>query len=77
MHNLTNLKKMLVQELENYGKSGSISKASLETIDRLAHATKNVIKVIEHCDPKEFNEESHTEELSEVKSELMRVLEKL
>ena len=77
MHDLTNLKKMLVQELENYGKSGSISKASLDNIDKLAHATKNVIKIIEHCDSNGYEEEQHSEEYSDMKVELMRIIEKL
>ena len=50
MHELRNLKDMLVKELEEYAKNGSISKGSLESIDKLAHATKNVIKVMECCE---------------------------
>ena len=53
MHNLKTLKEMLVKELDNYGKSGTLSKASLDTIDKLAHATKNVIKVIDSCSEEE------------------------
>lgn len=50
MHDLYNLKEMLVKELEEHGKSGNLSKASLDTIDKLAHATKNIAKVIECCE---------------------------
>lgn len=55
MHDLKNLKKMLIEELEEFGKTGSINKASLETIDKLAHATKNLAKVIECCEEEEYS----------------------
>lgn len=55
MHNLTNLKNMLVKELEEFGKNGTLSKASLDNIDKLAHATKNVIKIIECCEADEYS----------------------
>ena len=47
MHELYNLKEMLVEELANYGKANDLSLSSLEVIDKLAHATKNIDKVIE------------------------------
>lgn len=50
MHDLYKLKDMLVKELEAFGKNGSLSKTSLDTIDKLAHATKNLAKVIECCE---------------------------
>lgn len=55
MHDLYNLKDMLVKELEDFGKSGSLSKTSLDTIDKLAHATKNIAKVIECCETDEYS----------------------
>lgn len=55
MHDLKNLKEMLVKELEEFGKSGNLSKASLDTIDKLAHATKNLAKVIESCEEEEYS----------------------
>ena len=55
MHELTNLKDMLVKELEEYAKNGTISKSSLENIDKLAHATKNVIKVIDSCEKEGYS----------------------
>ena len=55
MHDLKNLKDMLVKELEDFGKNGTLSKASRENIDKLAHATKNVIKVIECCEQDEYS----------------------
>ena len=50
MNDLYKLKDMLVKELNEFGKSGNLSKGSLETIDKLAHATKNLAKVIECCE---------------------------
>lgn len=47
MHELYNLKEMLCRELADYGKDGGLSLSSLGTIDTLAHACKNVCKIIE------------------------------
>lgn len=47
MHDLYNLKEMLCKELSDYGKDGGLSLSSLDTIDTLAHACKNVCKIIE------------------------------
>lgn len=55
MHDLNNLKMMLVKELEEHGKSGNLTKTSLDTIDKLAHAAKNVCKVIEACESDEYS----------------------
>ena len=55
MHDLENLKEMLIKELEEFGKSGNLSKASLETIDKLAHAAKNVCKVIDSCEEEKYS----------------------
>lgn len=55
MHDLYNLKTMLVKELEEHGKSGNLTKTSLDTIDKLAHAAKNVCKVIEACESDEYS----------------------
>lgn len=52
MHDLYNLKEMLCKELSDYGKEGGLTLASLATIDTLAHACKNVCKIIE-CKEKE------------------------
>ena len=53
MHALHDLKKQLIEELEGFAKKGEISKSSLETIDTLAHAAKNLCKVIEACEEEE------------------------
>lgn len=55
MHELNNLKDMMIKELEDYGKSGNLSKTSLDAIDKLAHATKNLAKVIECCEEESYS----------------------
>ena len=50
MHDLYKLRDMLCDELEVFGRTGDLTLSSLETIDKLAHAAKNVIKVINSCD---------------------------
>lgn len=52
MHDLYKLKENIVKELENYGKR-DLTKASLDDIDKLAHAAKNIAKVIECCEDEE------------------------
>lgn len=50
MHELYELKSMLMQELEEYGKKGEMSAGSLEIVDKLAHAIKNLCKIMEMDD---------------------------
>ena len=59
MKDLYALKEMLVSELSDYGRSGKLSSSSLDAIDKLAHATKNVIKVIECCEKEGYSREAH------------------
>lgn len=47
MHELYDLKEMLCKELKEYGSKGELTAGALETIDKLAHAAKNVEKLIE------------------------------
>lgn len=47
MHELYQLKEMLCKELEEYGSKGDLSAGSLEIVDKLAHALKNLDKIIE------------------------------
>lgn len=47
MKELYDLKDMLCKQLEDYGKKGELSAAVLERVDMLAHAVKNLDKVIE------------------------------
>ena len=54
MHKLYSLKDKLVKELENY-EGRDLSTGSLDVIDKLAHAAKNVGKVIECCEDEEYS----------------------
>lgn len=47
MHELYELKEMLCKELEEIGGKGELTPGSLETVDTLAHALKNIDKIIE------------------------------
>lgn len=49
MKELYELKEKLVDELKDYGKR-EISSGSLDMIDKLAHAAKNVCKIIDESD---------------------------
>ena len=83
MHNLVRLRDMLIKELEAFGESNSLSKASLSTIDTLAHATKNVIKIMDGCPPDDYNHfqdsDLNTEKFSDesVKKELIKLIERM
>ena len=46
MNDLYKVKEMLVDELKEFGKKGDLSKPALDSINKLAHAAKNVCKVI-------------------------------
>ena len=50
MHALYELKDVLMSELEEYGKKGELSAGSLEIIDKLCHAIKNLDKIIWCCE---------------------------
>lgn len=50
MHELYELKEMLCKELREYGSKGELTAGALDTIDKLAHAAKNVAKLIEADD---------------------------
>lgn len=47
MHELHELKNKLVAELERYGGKNELTASSLDTVDKLAHAAKNVCKIID------------------------------
>ena len=55
MHGLMNLKETLCEELERYGEAPELSKSSLEMIDKLAHACKNVCKIIESKEEMQYS----------------------
>ena len=54
MHDLYKLKDNLVKELEELG-GQNLTKSNLEDIDKLAHAGKNVAKIIECCEEEEYS----------------------
>lgn len=55
MQALYDLKEMLCKELEEYGKKGELSAGTLEIVDKLAHATKNLDKIIEAYEEEEYS----------------------
>ena len=67
------LKSKLMSELKEYGK-GELTHASLEVIDRLAHALKNVCKIEEYCGG---DSEKYEKSGNEIKDELKAIIEKI
>lgn len=59
MHELYELKEMLCRELEEYGAKGNLSTGTLDVVDKLAHAAKNVGKIIKMCEEDEDKGYSH------------------
>ena len=59
MHDSYNLKEMLVEELAEYGKKKDVSLSDLEVLDKLAHATKNIDKVIECYQEQAYSNRSY------------------
>lgn len=55
MHELYKLKETLCKELEEYGERTQLDKSSLEIVDTLAHALKNLDKVIENKEMDEYS----------------------
>lgn len=55
MHALYDLKELLCKELEEYGKRGELSAGTLDVVDKLAHAAKNVDKIIENYEEEEYS----------------------
>lgn len=47
MHKLHDLKDMLCEELEEYGTKDKLDMGGLEIVDKLAHAIKNIDKIID------------------------------
>lgn len=54
MHKLYALKDMLIKELSEYGDK-DLSAGTLDVVDKLAHATKNLCKVIETCEEEGYS----------------------
>ena len=55
MHKLYELKEMLCDELEEYGSKGKLDVGSLDVVDKLAHAVKNIDKIIEAYEGDEYS----------------------
>lgn len=55
MHEIYELKEMLMKELKEYGSKGELSGGSLEVIDKLAHAIKNLCKIIEAAEEEDYS----------------------
>ena len=53
MHKIYDLKDMLCEELEEYGAKDKLDVGSLDVVDKLAHAIKNINKIIEHYEDEE------------------------
>ena len=71
------LKEKLMRELMDYA-HGELTHSSLDIIDKLAHALKNVCKIELMCEDHPIeSEKDYEKEGSEVISELETVLEKL
>ena len=64
MKELYKLKESLISELSDYGKSGGLTSSSLDTIDKLAHAAKNVAKVIECCEGEDYSSRGYSRRMS-------------
>ena len=50
MNELYKLRDMLCKELEEYGSKGEMSAGTLDVVDKLAHALKNLDKIIMYKD---------------------------
>lgn len=57
MHELYELKEMLMKELEEYGKKGEMSAGTLDIVDKLSHAIKNLCKIIEDAEESGYSME--------------------
>lgn len=56
MHELYELKEMLCEELKEYGSKEKLDVGGLEIVDKLAHAIKNIDKIIEAYEEEEYSE---------------------
>jgi len=57
MHELHKLKDMLCKELEKYGSKNELTAGTLDVVDKLTHAIKNLDKIIDHDDEGEYSGE--------------------
>lgn len=57
MRELYELKELLCEELKEYGSKEKLDVGGLEIVDKLAHAIKNIDKIIEAYEEEEYSEE--------------------
>lgn len=55
MNELYELKEMLCKELKEYGKKGEMTAGSLDVVDKLSHAIKNIDKIIESYEEEDYS----------------------
>lgn len=55
MHDIKKLKEMLMEELAEYGKGKELTMGSLDMVDKLAHACKNLCKIVESGEEEEYS----------------------
>lgn len=60
MDKLYDLKEMLCDELKEYGSKDKLDVGGLEIVDKLAHAVKNIDKIIEAYEDGGYSEGSYT-----------------
>ena len=53
MRELYDIKEMLMDELKEYGRKGELTSGTLEVVDKLSHAIKNLCKIIEAYEEEE------------------------
>ena len=50
MHKVYELRDKLLKELEEYGSKEKLDLSTVDIVDKLAHAIKNLNKIIENCE---------------------------
>lgn len=56
MHEIYELKEALINELKEYGRKGEIKDVgALDIVDKLAHATKNLCKILDAAEEEEYS----------------------
>lgn len=61
MHELYELKEKLLKELEGYG-TQELSAGTLQVVDTLSHAIKNICKIIESAQEEEYSSRGYSRE---------------
>lgn len=57
MHELYELKDMLLEKLKEYGKKGELTSSTLEVVDKLSRTVKNLCRIIEEYEAEEYSGE--------------------